>query len=281
MNKVLLLILLALPLAFSTLIYTVETDRSGFSSVTLSTEGGQETNVLLPDDATDFRIVGGSYALEGDSAAIVPGQSGFTTFSFTSHLFTTKTGSGWKLSFSPPSDAIIRVLMPPYAVIGYSSPQPKTVTAEDSRTLIESEYSEVVNIQYTLEEMPEPVSDQDQSPYLLTAAIIVLAAILIFFIRPVLSKQTSAVETAHEPTLAMTPGKKEMMETFNENDLKIVEYLISNDGRSRRHELERKSGISKSSLATALNRLEKRKIIEMDRTATTHFVKLSDYFLKL
>jgi uncharacterized membrane protein len=79
----------------------------------------------------------------------------------------------------------------------------------------------------------------------------------------------------------MTGGKKEMMETFNENDLKIANFLLSAGGKSRRNDLERRSGISKSSLAMALNRLEKRKIIEIDRTSTTHFVKLSDYFLKL
>ena len=57
--------------------------------------------------------------------------------------------------------------------------------------------------------------------------------------------------------------------------------LLSSSGKARRNELERRSEVSKSSLAMALNRLEKRKIIEIDRTATTHFVKLSDYFLRL
>jgi uncharacterized membrane protein len=92
---------------------------------------------------------------------------------------------------------------------------------------------------------------------------------------------SAPVPQEKSPSLEVTSGKKEMMETFNENDLRIVNHLLQTQGKSRRNELERKTGISKSSLAMAINRLEKRKIIEIDRTATTHFVKLSDYFLKL
>jgi len=282
MNKALFLLFL-IPVSFSALLYTVEADRSGSCSVILSMEDSRETNVTLPSDATDLRIVGGSYSLDGDSAVVAPGQSGFTTFSFSTALFTAKTGSGWRLTFSPPSDAVIRIAMPPHAVLEGSTPQPKTVTAEDSRTLIEFDPSENVDIYYHLEEMPAPAAESGLYTYLLIGAIIVLAAVLLSSM--IRSKQLSGPSEAtgpeNPPTLSITAGKKEMMETFNENDIRIVRFLMDNDGKSRRNELERRSGLSKSSLAMALNRLEKRKIVAIDRTATTHFVKLSDYFLKL
>lgn len=283
MNKALFLLFL-IPLSFSALLYSVEADRSGSCSVVLSMEDNQKANVTLPSDATNLRIVGGSYSLDGDSAAVAPGQSGFTTFSFTTSLFTMKTGYGWRLTFSPPSDSIVRVTMPPHAVLEDSTPQPKTVTAEDSRTLIEFDPSGKVDIYYHLEEMPESATN-DLPLYLAAGAIAVLIMVFLssYIRRPSQLKQTSPGTAPVEkpPTLSMTPGKEEMMETFNENDIKIVNFLLDNSGKSRRNELERKSGLSKSSLAMALNRLEKRKIVEIDRTATTHFVKLSDYFMRL
>ena len=274
----LFLLLLAISFAFPTTIYTVDVDRSGFSSVTLSTDGGTQTLIALPTDAWNFRVVGGSFSIENDSALLIPGQSGFTTFSYSSRMLTTKSSSGWKLSFSPPADALALVMMPPYSVLESSDPQPRSVAAEDSRTLIELEHSGTVSLQYHLEESPEPTQTDQDGLLIIMAALAIIAAIAMIY-RNMISKTTKPVQKP--PSLDLTPGKKEMMETFNENDITVVNYLLSNNGKSRRNELERKSGISKSSLASSLNRLEKRKIIEMDRTATTHFVKLSDYFLKL
>lgn len=286
------MLLFALSIAHAQAVYTVDTDRSGYSSVTLSMEGTDALALELPPDAGNFRIVGGSYEIANQTAVVSAGKAGFTTFSFSTALFTTKTQSGWKLSFSPPENATVRIYMPAYSTIENAFPQPKRVSSEDSRISVESGYSPAVTLYYSLGEVP-PEEGADPTGILLVAAIIAVAVIaLSFLLRP--KPQTIVVETKDgrpvavssappekAPTLGMTPGKKEMMETFNENDLKIVGSLLSSDGKSRRNELERRSGISKSSLAMALNRLEKRKIIEIDRTSTTHFVKLSDYFLKL
>ena len=130
--------------------------------------------------------------------------------------------------------------------------------------------------------MPQVSQEADPTPIYLLAAAIVIAAVVIA--ASLLQGKRESKETASEErksTLEITPGKKEMMGTFNDNDIKIVNHLIEKQGKSKRNELERRTGISKSSLAMALNRLEKRKIIEVDRGSTTHFVKLSDYFLKL
>lgn len=273
MNKAVFLTLLLLSLGFSSVIYTVDTDRAGFSYVTVSL--GQETSatISLPADANNFRIVGGSYRLINGTSLVSPGLSGITTFSFTSEIMTSKSGSEWKLNFSPPENSDVYVYMPGFATIVSSSIQPSAVSSENFRTVLQFDSQEAITIFYRLdEEYAEPESD---STLILAAAIIAAAVIAALIIRQ------SSKKTGKKSSLHITPGKKEMMETFNENDTKIVLYLLQEKGKAKRNDLERKTGISKSSLAMALNRLEKRKIIEIDRGATTHFVRLSEYFLKL
>lgn len=294
MNRTALVLLLAISLSNAVMTYTVETDRDGASSVTLSIEGSGSADVSLPPDARNFRIVGGSYSISNQTASVVSGRTGFTTFSFSTDLLTTKADSSWKLLFTPPEDALIHAYMPAYSTIVNAFPQPRMVSSEDSRTILDFDYSKSVTVFYRLEEPPAQPQQDQTGLYLLAGALVIGAAAVALSLFARGKTQTIVVETKNGqpvavsspppekvPTLELTPGKKEMMETFNENDLKIVNYLLSVEGKSRRNELERKSGISKSSLAMALNRLEKRKILEIDRTATTHFVKLSDYFLKL
>jgi len=286
MNKLIFMFLIMLSLGHAAATFSINTDRSGLSSVTLSIEGDETVSVILPLDAGNFRIVGGTFTIVNDTAVVDAGETGFTTFSFSTGLLTTKTTSGWKLLFSPPEHASVRVYMPSYAVIEDSVPQPLAVSSEDSRTVIEFGPSEQVTVNYRVEVVPS--SEEFPVVYLLGAALIItIGAIAASLLsrkgaKGAQLKPAGAEKPAErEPSLEITSGKKEMMETFNENDMKIVNYLLANAGKSRRNELERKTGISKSSLAMALNRLEKRKIVQMDRTATTHFVKLTDYFLKL
>ncbi|MEW6723024.1 MAG: hypothetical protein AB1324_07205 [Candidatus Micrarchaeota archaeon] len=297
MNRTILLAFLMLPLAFANHIYTVDVDRSGFASVTLSMEGTGAASVPLPADARNFRIVGGNYSIVNGSAVVASGTSGFTTFSFATSVFTEKTPQGWKLLFLPAEGARVMVYMPPYATVQSAFPAQKSVSSDDSRTLMEFDYARSITVFYSLETAPEPAPADNTGIFLIGAALILAGAAIIVTVlrrpqkivvetKPAAAEgQTvqapSAAPPEKAPSLEMTPGKREMMETFNENDVTIVNFLLSGGGKSRRNELERKTGISKSSLAMAINRLEKRKIIEIDRSSTTHFVKLADYFLKL
>ena len=279
MNKMLFALLMLVSMAFASLTYTVDTDRAGFSSVTLALTNENSAEVPLPQDAQNFRIVGGTYEISNNTATISSGSSGITTFSFTSSTLTAKINSVWKLSFSPPQNSMVIVYMPAFAVIEQSDPQPIKVSSQDSRTSLEFDSSDAVEVMYGLEEIPEAEGSGIPDANILIIAIVLAAAAIIIALIP--RQKLSSKPAEKKPTMQMTSGKKEMMETFNENDKKIVNCLLRQGGKSKRNDLERKTGISKSSLAMAINRLEKRKIIEIDRGSTTHFVKLSEYFLKL
>jgi LPXTG-motif cell wall-anchored protein len=288
MNKALITALLMLTASFATYTYTVDVDRSGAASVTLSLEGGDTVNVSLPIDATNFRVVGGSYKTADGGVVVSAGSSGLATFSYSTSQFTTKTDSGWKLSFSPPEGAYVRIYAPPYSAIGNSFPQPDSVSSDGFRLIIENSPAKQVTVYYSLEEPPQAGEQSDLAlPAIALLAALALAGAYLLRRKPqAAAPQPQASKAAvppaeHAPSLEMTPGKRGMMETFNENDLSIINFLLGCGGKSRRNELERKTGISKSSLAMAINRLEKRKMLEIDRTSTTHFVRLSDYFLRL
>lgn len=275
MNKALLLLMVLMSSAFASELLTIDVDRSGQSSVVLSLESEESATIALPQDASNFRIVGGSYETSNGTATVSSGQAGFTTFSFSSSALTTKTTDGWKLLFTASNTSTAVVYMPAHAVISSSSPKPLKVSADDSRTSLEFAGGPIT-LEYVLGELPEPKTS-DSSYLLFAAGLLGIAIVAAAYL--VRGKQQTTKEK--KSSLGMTPGKNEMMQTFNENDKTIVNYLLSCEGKSRRNDLERKTSISKSSLAKAINRLEKRRIIEIDRSATTHFVKLADYFLKL
>lgn len=76
-------------------------------------------------------------------------------------------------------------------------------------------------------------------------------------------------------------GKGNVIKALTDNERAVVNTLLENSGGMRRNELERASGVSKSSLARAVANLEARGIIDVDRTRTVHFIRLSDWFSSL
>ena len=271
MNRLWIWALLLLCAAYAAT-YTVDLDREGTASVALSLNSEETVSVPLPPDASNFRIAGGQYEIINNSAAVISG--GFATFSFSTSTLTSKGDAGWSLSVNPPKGARVRILLPPYSMLGNITPQPENVHAEDSRIVVLEAGNGTINAEYSLGAIP--LQETDFMPFIAGGALIAALGAAYYLYR---GMGTPGGEK--KPSLAMTKGKGEMYETFNENDRAIVDFLVSKGGRCRRNELERGSGISKYSLAMALNRLERRKIVEIDRGATTHFVKLADYFLRL
>jgi uncharacterized membrane protein len=266
--------------AFASISYTVDLDREGDASVTLSLIDENESQVILPEDSTNFRIVGGSYHTSNNTAFVAAGKTGLASFSFSSSLLSEKSGSVWILSFNPPENSTVTVFMPAYSTIKSVSPNAIRIFSDDSRTQVDTGFAKRVSISYELEDQPTIQKNDLQVEFIVLAAAILAAALLLAW--ALRRKETDNLgKKEKEPTFKLTEGKKQMMETFNENDMIIVNFLLEHGGRSKRNVLERSIEVSKSSLAVALNRLEKRKIIEIDRSATTHYVRLSDYFLKL
>jgi uncharacterized membrane protein len=72
-----------------------------------------------------------------------------------------------------------------------------------------------------------------------------------------------------------------VLKTLTGNETKIISLLLQNNGGMRRNELERLSGVPKSSLASSLYNLEQRNIIRVDKSYAVHYVELTEWFKSL
>lgn len=280
MNKysiIALIFLILINLVYSSIIYTLDIDRSSKVTGIFSSNDENQTFIPIPKDATNIRIVGGSYESVPDGFVLTSGSSGFTSFSFVSDMLTTKTGSIWTLYAKIPNNSKIRILLPPYSRLDSSNPIAQKISYEDQRIVLEISNSTSVTINYSLDDVPIIIESQSNNYFYFGLIFLLFLSMVIYYFKfwkkPIQKNSKSITE--------LTFGKKQMIETMNENDIKIVDLLMKSNGKSKRNYLERTSGISKSSLSVALNRLERRKIIEIDRTSTVHMVKLSDYFQNL
>ncbi len=79
----------------------------------------------------------------------------------------------------------------------------------------------------------------------------------------------------------ITSRQEQLLQTLTENESRIIRLLLQERGRVKRSYIEKKLQVAKSSLAATLNNLERKKIIEIDRTYNSHTIKLADWFIKL
>lgn len=68
------------------------------------------------------------------------------------------------------------------------------------------------------------------------------------------------------------------MKTFSENQRMVTKLLIENNGGMKRNELERISGLAKSSLALTLKQLERKNVLVVKKHNVTHYVELTGWF---
>ncbi len=75
----------------------------------------------------------------------------------------------------------------------------------------------------------------------------------------------------------MSGGKANLLKTLSDNERKVMGLIMPSNGL-KRNELERKTGLAKSSLASTLSQLEKKKLITVRKETNVHFVEPSDWF---
>ena len=100
--------------------------------------------------------------------------------------------------------------------------------------------------------------------------LIIIATILIILTLHNLSKNKK-----------ITGRQKQILQTLTDNEQRIIKLLLELRKPLRRSLIEKKLEIAKSSLATTLQNLERKKLIVLDKTYTTHIIKLEEWFKKL
>lgn len=91
-------------------------------------------------------------------------------------------------------------------------------------------------------------------------------------------RQASGVR--HQPEIEITSRMRDLMETLNEKETQIVNFLIENNGNATQAKIMHNTGIPKASLSRYIDRLEQKKIIETIDLGKVNKIKLSKWFLK-
>ncbi|MBW3002438.1 hypothetical protein KY338_04750 [Candidatus Woesearchaeota archaeon] len=266
-----LLVLAMLPAVWGAS-YNILVQESGNSIVIATLEGAGLHTIELPVDAQP-EVRGALYLQEGNILSASVGSTEKAVVAYQTSTFTFKENA-WKLSIN--LDGPAKVSLPLSANILSINPQ-EFVKETDVKTIEFPEGSaeityqiENVNLQAYLDNMDTNKFETIVTYVVITALFLILLIGLFFVIkRP---KKVKQVKTSH---------KNNVLKTLSSNEKKVVQILIENNNEAKRSLIERESRIAKSSLASTLSQLENKKLVEVDRDNTTHFVKLQPWFVEL
>ena len=110
------------------------------------------------------------------------------------------------------------------------------------------------------------------SAVIISGSIVVL--LLIYLAYKFIPKKKKVVRKKEHRKL------KAVLKTSNENEKKVLEYLISNGNKSTSSKIRHDLKIAKTTLSRILDRLEKKKILELEREGKLKKVKIADWLIK-
>jgi uncharacterized membrane protein len=262
--------------------YTLIIKENGEALVMLTIEGSGLFTVPLQSDVEDIKVRGALYTLENQAAELSIGSTEKAIMLYTTDTLTSKQGDTWALDFTltDVDYTSVQLNMPSDVVIQDTDPQAYIEDSDFKRLIWHGSLSHV-SVVYSYKEQPIPDVDDlgpmkdvhDTSSFpLLSAAIFVCLALIVVLALLVLGKKKPDTRSK---------AKQNIIKTLPPNEASIIGILMEHDGSARRNQIERISKIAKSSLASSLHNLENKKVIEVDRTYTTHFVKLTEWFKEL
>lgn len=270
---VLLLVLAMLPAVLGAS-YSVLVQESGNSIVIASLEGSGLHTIELPVDAQP-EVRGALYLQEENILSLSIGSTEKAVVAYQTSTFTSKDNA-WKLNINLEGPA--KVSLPLSANILSIQPQAyvketdvKTMEFQDGTAEITYKI-ENVNLQAYLDNMDTHKFETIVTYVVITALFLILLVGLFFLVKKPKQVKQALVKNSH---------KNNVIKTLSNNEKKVVQILLDNNNEAKRSLIERESRIAKSSLASTLAQLENKNIIELDRTHTTHFVKLTEWFVRL
>ena len=268
---VVLLVLAMLPAVWGAS-YNILVQESGNSIVLATLEGSGLHTIELPIDAQP-EVRGALYLQEGNILSLSIGSTEKGIIAYQTSTFTSKDNA-WKLNIN--LDAPAKVSLPISANILSVTPD-AFVKETNVKTIEFQEGSAEITYQIENIDLQSYLDNLDTNKfetivtYVVIAALFLILLVGLFFLikRP---KRVKQAKTSH---------KNNVLKTLSNNEKKVVQIILENNNEAKRSQIERESKLAKSSLASTLTQLENKKIVEVDKTHTTHFVKLTGLFKDL
>ncbi|MEW6328580.1 MAG: hypothetical protein AB1468_00535 [Candidatus Micrarchaeota archaeon] len=272
--------------------YEIIVSQNGNAFVLATFSGEGTLDVSFPSDVTSPYVKGALYTKSGNSITLSLTGDRMATVSYRTSALTQKTGKAWGLSLPLPenlTNAYVSVALPKSVSISKLTPSDGIVMSEEDSIVVAWASGAGlggVSLEYEFAQTTEPPIQTQQPAFdwntigmlvLAVAAVIALVALAVWVYPRLKTEQKKSAGAG----FCITEGMRNVLKALNENDVKVVEELANAGGEMRRSELERKSGIAKSSLALSLDRLEEKGILKIDKQTTTHRVSLTEWFRSL
>ncbi len=273
MNKgwILLLGLLLIPLVSAVdANYNIIVEENGNSLVIIELEGKGLVKVPF-QEGSGLKIKGALYTVNNNSVDVSIGSTKKAIVLYKTSLLTSKQKDVWNFRIKLADTKMNKVILAMPREVSIKETYPKAMIESSNYTKLMWEGSvDEIEVMYgfpekaiTVENIPEEESDKN---VLLFPVILIAAAIVILLVFLLMRGKSN---------------KKNVIKTLSRNESLIVNIMMANKGSIKRNKLEKMSKLAKSSLANTLNNLEKKKIIEIDKTYTTHFIKFTRWFNEL
>jgi len=278
-------------------VYDITVAENGNSFVVLSLTGNGTVNVPLPLDVESLNVENALYIqtengidilLADDSAVVI----------YTSSILTSKTRDEWNFEMELPNldSAAVTVSFPKNVMVSRTSLGGMIKNLENSidvswelenfgeskNVFVYYKFSGIAVKTTTSSKTttPEEKIEEKENPsaYLLFAVILLMLLFIAYFF---MSKKNEKKESKRKDEIVLSKEKRNVMKTLSGNEIKIINVLLENKGKMLRNDLEKISGIPKSSLSVAIGNLERKNVIQVDKSEWTHEVELTEWFKSL
>ncbi|MBD3262347.1 MAG: hypothetical protein GF334_11900 [Candidatus Altiarchaeales archaeon] len=260
--------------------YNVVVEENGNALVILVVKGIGTINVPLPLDVQTPAVRGALYVQASNGVEVSIDADGSSTIMYQTALLTSREGDRWDFNMKLPSfdSASVLVSIPENTKISSTAPQAAISHVGESKNIlwdVKPLEQGLVEASYSFTQTPLPQINRGGDNLVQAVALfaVVLALLVLAYVAFNLIKSQGEI--------TLSSGKQNVLKTLTGNEVKILDTLISNQGDMKRNTLERTTQIAKSSLASSLHNLERRNIIEIDKSYTIHQIRLTEWFKNL
>ena len=280
----------------ATYFYKVAEDGETTALITITGEGA--IIIPLPSDVVDPEIRSGIYVLAPDGIEVTVGESGKTQVGYVSSFHTRKEAGIWYFEAQLREGSSAKMALPLSVQIVQT--RPAAAIKRDIYRELSWAKADTLQVSYIIkkEQADGTTSGTARSLHLFPTVLILVVVIILslgagyYFLKKRKQKpaedKTASENTAEEkaakreedlPTI--TDAQMNILKAANENDALILTTLLKNNGKIKRNVLEKETQLAKSSLASALENLEKKNLVKVDRTFHVHYITLSSWFKEL
>lgn len=272
--------------------------QSGEAIVVISNIAG-ETTFPLPPDVLTPDIVQGRYVNTEEGITVLPDPTESAKLQYSSAHYTTKEDGIWYFGAAIANSSAVEIILPSQVKVVQARPRP-TIRKDTILTMTWDAVSEKIAFSYVFmgEEKDNKTLSNQLLPLIITAILAIVFLIAATYITLWYRKRKGVQQSQQPPALSsavsstsspkiipeeatISDGQMNLLRAANENEAVVLRVILRHNGHIKRNALEKEAELSKSSLASSLHNLEKKKILSIDRTFHTHYITLSKWFKEL